>query len=157
MGTCIKCGKETKNQYDCYSADVVVESNIARQIDRYSNFEHHQDYVCNLCICEKGQSNYNLIISIILLPVSIGLLVYGSSSQENWALIVGGVLGLFSIYTLFTTIRSISKKNTDDRMDEKDDLNLCGERSLINYLVSKNPQAGRQFLTPEEYESLSKQ
>ena len=158
MGKCVKCGRETKNQYECYLADVVYNSGTPT----YSNFDHHQDFVCNLCICGKG-AIYYLIIFIILLPISIGVLNYGFIEKDKAIFYIGVSLGLGSIIAILTTIRSVIKRNTDNRMGENHHEEFNGEKTLGAHLISKEPQPEnpqpnrhRRCFSPMEYANLNK-
>ncbi|MDR2560136.1 MAG: hypothetical protein LBC86_11445 [Oscillospiraceae bacterium] len=73
MGNCIKCGRETITQYECYSAE--LKDLAAKENPDSNTYEHRQDFFCNKCVLGKEWLS-SLIISLIsLTPVVIGIIM----------------------------------------------------------------------------------
>lgn len=170
MGKCIRCEKETQNQYVCYSADIVgqsVERNRVAKTETtttsYGNFRQHQAYVCNECIYKTGTMALSIVMSIVLLFVGIGfllLIIFNISDFFNpfsasiflalgfVALSFGGSYKLFHSYLL-----ARKERETDNRKDD-DSKYYSGSFALIKMLQEQNPK--RAYFTPSAFASLRK-
>ncbi|MGI6091096.1 MAG: hypothetical protein ACOYEL_06905 [Saccharofermentanales bacterium] len=170
MGKCIQCGKETQNQYMCYSADIVgqsVERNRAAKTKTtttsYGNFQLHQAYVCNECIHKEGIMSLSIVMSFVLLLVGIGLLFLIAFNLPDFfdpfsasilillgfaALSFGGSYGLFRSYSL-----AAKDRKTDIRKDD-DSKYYSGSFALMKMMQKQNPK--RAYFTPSSYASLRK-
>ena len=165
---CIKCGKETQNLYQCYSADIAGQTSTQTRQGKtvttttttsYNNFNTHQDYICNKCICGKGRIAGFTIFATVLLVVGALLLVAMISafkSEEFWlgtfCLIFGVGMPATSIMFFRSVFRGAGKRKTDDRLDEKFDEQFNGSATLVRHEKKNKP--GRTYFTSKAYGEL---
>ena len=170
MGKCIRCGKETQNQYICYSADIIgqsVERNRAAKTKTtttsYGNFQQHQAYVCNECIYKTGTMGLSMVMSIVLLFVGIGLLLliifnisdfFNPFSASIFLALGFAALSLGGSYKLFRSYLLAGKERKTDNRKADDSKYYSGSFALIKMLQEQNPK--RAYFTPSTFASLKK-
>lgn len=171
MGTCIKCGKETQNQYLCYSADMlgqVVRSNPATRTKTttttYCHFQQHQAYVCNECIHNKGAMRRSIVMFIILLFVGIGLSLFIAFNLPKFfapfSTSVLFPLGMTALsfggaYTLLRSYLLAAKDRKTDKRKDDDSKYYSGSIALIRMLQNQNSE--RTYFTPSKFAALGKE
>lgn len=170
MGKCIRCGKETQNQYICYSADIIgqsVERNRAAKTKTtttsYNNFRQHQAYVCNECIYKTETMGLSMVMSIVLLFVGIGLLLliifnisdfFDPFSASIFFPLGFAVLSFGGSYKLFSSYLLAGKERKTDNRKADDSKYYSGSFALIKIMQGQNPK--RAYFTPSAFASLRK-
>ena len=159
MGKCIKCGKETKNEYTFYSADVHSSFISSRTESRtfvstyavsYHNPQKHCEYMCAKCMTAKKRriSAILMIIGAIFgcmgLSVAIVSLVrnLGANMIQCAIFIMAGVAAAI----FYIVARRPAAK--DERLKDGD-LLICDVLPKI-----MKTKSGRRFISPNNYESL---
>ena len=100
-GICFKCGQETTNQYEYYSADIVSKETWEKLDNRgitmstyikttYANFEKHLGYYCTVC-ANKGKGPVLIILGSLIAIMGVFLaaivILFEATEMIIWSLL----------------------------------------------------------------------
>jgi hypothetical protein len=157
MGQCIKCGKETYNQYTYYSGDVedysVTKSgNILTTKTKYTNIETRSSFLCTNCFASQYLPWFKYVFISIALFALASFLFYLSIITKLGILAIICIILLF--FSILLAIASIliyrQQRNDHDKRVSDDD----GANWLITEAKKTAPQ--REYFIPSEYKKLKK-
>lgn len=158
MGKCYVCGKDTKNSYSCFSADIVnvnreSAGNTTTTTTTYNNFKPESEFLCTEH--SEGKESMYQYIYYLVLPVVIGPLLYLYFKIPFNFMTVGclSVLVLFCIFYFFWEKQKLDKKIKSDFRSEgrKTSVRLAG--FMTRKLPSSEAQK-KKYFSIKEYEDL---
>jgi hypothetical protein len=92
MGKCIKCGRETKTQYECYSTE--------SEEDKASDYQYHKDYFCNKCVLGLEWLKALIVALVSCIPLILVIFLVAMEVNET---ILNAVL-FFSLFYLIAVV-----------------------------------------------------
>ena len=179
MGKCVKCGRETKNEYGCYSAD--SKSNITEYYDaenyseryEYSNFEYHEDYACGKCIVSIGKTILTTIVAVVFSFMAIFFLgiIFYSLIEEGFHY---GMILIFIFFILpglwlgipssISSVKFIRARTKDGRCENRrffgywqDGVEIVMQYYKTNLYRGTKRKNNVKFFRLKEYERLLKE
>ena len=156
MGVCVKCGQETKHEFEYYSANVTSQytgrsEGLATTYDNYnitySNFNKHQDFYCSQHTAKDIPFARFGGLGISIVGI-IALFTFLSESSEWWAYVLAGFmicLGLGGFGFSFSLAKDVreDKRPTD------------GVTKIIEIRKQEDPE--KSFYTVDEYNKIIKE
>ena len=159
MGQCIKCGRETANNYVYYSADYHSQDNsyqmgsmICTNV-KYTNINKHTEFLCSKCARRyRGDIECYVAAGIIYLFATFFIIcpfiLPDKGTPPIWL-----IISFFGFASLFLIIGFIFKHIYDK--NEKEDKRVKedeGSNFLINIVKWKNQE--KTYFTPSQYNNL---
>ena len=143
MGKCIKCGKETKNEYVCKIGQYIKNSTISNTIgntttytSRYRVIQEYKKNVCSRCIWGIKIWLCFIFEIVIIIVTVIGWSVFiKSDSIKNGNIFFFMILGtaMINVIPIYFNIEAIKQVFFDERAGIRDE--FTGSRWLSKHLL----------------------
>ena len=157
MGKCLKCGKETKHYYECYTAKLIDSSSqtmhmgdtvITEKKHSFDNFTKQEGYLCSR---HQGMTIF-MSIGIALAMFALAIIAIISRGY-GWiiGLIFFGVFGIIMLIVIFITIRNMNADKPISRKQEEID------SYFMSFITKQLSGKKNVAFTIEQYENLVKQ
>jgi len=160
MGKCIKCGNETPNSYNYYSAIVDSKTGYMRDsksisvathlttVTKYSDIQEHFDYYCSKCLFGGNRTLYILAVFLMVAAIITSIITYNLSKQFSDTIGVFCFIAIFPLILFFIGKSGDKKvKNNERSTDGKVNQTIVDEKNRGN-------SGYRIFFTPSHYQII---
>jgi hypothetical protein len=159
MGKCVKCGRETENQYIYYTADVedvnkTYSGNTVTTRTIYNNFEKHENFLCGKCGWLGEVISFGFVglggLAIAIFMTILGITGKLKGQERNGLIIfltflVSGFIYLFFAIRRFKAIRNDKPGNAEGGSEKlKEIMSLKGLKE----------KSDKTYFSITEYERL---
>jgi preprotein translocase subunit SecG len=161
MGQCIKCGKETDNQYTYYIGDIVGSyatrsHNSLKTTTEYVNVVPQSEFVCTKCITSNILDHWisYLFGSIVCFAILSILFLYRGPLMDPISFNSGSitVVLLFAVLGIISAIKAIFTYCSVQNDKPVSDCDI----DILLIVKGKKPNPKKEYFTPSEYQKLKK-